>query len=112
MVMAVKIIIAASLITFSSWLAGKKPYLAGFIVALPISSLIAIAFSYFEHKNVEYSVEFAKGILLAVPVSYLFFIPFFFADKFNNQFWLVYATGVGLLIIGYFIHKAIIAYFT
>jgi len=33
----VKILISALLIAFASWLAGKKPVLAGFIIALPSS---------------------------------------------------------------------------
>lgn len=47
----VKVGIAAGVITFASWLAGKKPELAGFIIALPIASLIALVFSYMEHKD-------------------------------------------------------------
>ncbi len=37
-----KIIVAALIIAFSSWLSGIYPKLAGFIIALPIVSLIAI----------------------------------------------------------------------
>ena len=51
--------------------------MAGFIIALPMASLIAIAFVYFEHNSVEKTILYAKSILIAVPVSYLFFLPFF-----------------------------------
>ena len=78
-----KALLAALVIAFASWLSGKKPELSGFIIALPIASIIAIAYSYLEHKNAENSVIFAKSILIGVPVSYLFFLPFFFA-KFCN----------------------------
>ncbi len=104
-----KVITAAIVIAFASWLAGKKPELAGFIVALPIASLLALAFSYLEHRDAEASITFARSILVGIPVSYLFFLPFFFADKLGNSFWLSYLTGLALLVVGFFIHRYIMA---
>ena len=107
MIFLSKVLLAALVIAFASWLSGKKPELSGFIIALPIASIIAIAFTYLEHKNTENTVIFAKSILVGVPVSYLFFLPFFFAKNFNMNFWLVYGLGIILLLIGYFVHKYI-----
>ena len=107
MIFVSKVLLAALVIAFASWLSGKKPELSGFIIALPIASMIAIAFSYLEHKNAENSVIFAKSILVGVPISYLFFVPFFFAKSFNLNFWIIYGLGLILLIIGYFLHKYI-----
>ena len=108
MIFLSKVLLAALVIAFASWLSGKKPELSGFIIALPIASIIAIAFSYLEHKNTENTVIFAKSILVGVPVSYLFFLPFFFAKNLNMNFWIVYGLGILLLIMGYFVHKYII----
>ena len=105
MVFISKVLLAAFVIAFASWLSGKKPELSGFIIALPIASIIAIAFSYLEHKNSENTIIFAKSILIGVPVSYLFFVPFFFAKNLNMNFWLIYGLGFLLLVIGYFVHK-------
>ena len=105
MVFLLKVLLAAVVIAFASWLSGKKPELSGFIIALPIASIIAIAFSYLEHKNSENAIIFAKSILIGVPVSYLFFVPFFFAKNLNMNFWLIYGLGFLLLVIGYFVHK-------
>ena len=107
MIFVSKVLLAALVIAFASWLSGKKPELSGFIIALPIASMIAIAFSYLEHKNSENSVIFAKSILVGVPISYLFFVPFFFVKSFNLNFWIIYGLGLILLIIGYFLHKYI-----
>ena len=103
-----KVLLAALVIAFASWLSGKKPELSGFIIALPLASILALVFSYLEHKNTESSVIFAKSILVGVPVSYLFFLPFFFAKSLNMNFWLIYGLGILLLIIGYFVHKLIV----
>lgn len=102
---AIKTGIAAVVIAFASWLAGKKPELAGFIIALPIASLLALAFSYAEHQNSEASITFAKSILVGVPVSWLFFVPFFFAGKFNLHFVASYGLGLVLLVLGFYLHQ-------
>ena len=39
-----KVVGAGLIVAFSSWLAGQNPKLAGFIIALPLVSLIAILF--------------------------------------------------------------------
>jgi hypothetical protein len=101
---AAKLLISAGIITFASWLSNKKPELAGFIIALPLTSLLALAFSYAQHQDAESSVRFAKSILVAVPLSLTFFIPFLLAQKLPVGFWGLYALGIALLVIGYFTH--------
>ena len=64
-----KVISAALIIAFASWLSGQNPKLAGFIIALPLVSIIAIAFSYYEHNDIEKTILFTKSILVAVPIS-------------------------------------------
>lgn len=100
-----KIGIAATVICFASWLSGKKPELAGYIISLPIASLLALVFSYLEHKDAAASITFAKSILIGIPISWLFFVPFFFADKLDSNFWFCYGIGVILLVVGFFIHR-------
>ena len=105
MLFLLKIVMAGLIIALASWLSGKKPELAGFIIALPLTSIIVLAFSYAEHKNIETSITFAKSIALGVPISYLFFIPFFLNKQLNLNFWVIYLIGFLLIILGFFIHK-------
>lgn len=100
-----KIIIAAVLISFVSWLSGKKTGLAGFLTALPLTTLLALAFSHLEWGDTKQSVEYAKSVFVAIPVSLLFFIPFLLAQKLQLSFWTCYSSGVALLGVGYFIHS-------
>lgn len=99
-----KTIVAAIIISFVSWLSGKKTGLAGFLTALPLTTLLALAFSHMEWGNAEQSVEYAKSVFVAIPVTLLFFLPFLLAQKFNLGFWSCYISGIGLLGVGYFIH--------
>ena len=100
-----KTLLAAILISFVSWLSGKKTVLAGFLTALPLTTMLALAFSQVQWNNSEQSVAYAKSVFVAIPVSLLFFIPFLLANKLNLSFWWCYAIGVLLLGIGYFIHE-------
>ena len=100
-----KLTISASVISFTSWLAGARPALAGFILALPISSLIALAFSQAQYRDTARTAEFARGILMGVPLSLTFFVPFVFADRLKWPFWALYGTGLILLGLSYLIHQ-------
>ena len=64
-----KIAIAALVIAFASWLSGKRPELAGFITALPLVSILAIAFSYIQYQDTATTAQYARSIILAVPIS-------------------------------------------
>ena len=104
---AFNFIFTALLVSFAAWLAGKRPVLAGFIVALPLTTMLVLPLSYLQYSDPANSVKFAKSIFIAIPVSLLFFLPFLCAEKLKLQFWQSYIFGVVLLCAGYFIHKFI-----
>ena len=108
LVFCLKILFSSIIISFASWLSFKKPQLAGFIVALPLVSIISLAFSYIEHKDLDKTIIFAKSILIGVPASLLFFVPFFFAKNLGLNFLTTYFLALTFLIVGFFLHK----YFT
>lgn len=108
--MFVKLGVSAGVIAFAAWLSGKRPELAGFLIALPLTTLLALAFSYAEYRDSEASVTFAKSVFVGVPVSLLFFIPFLLAEKFHLAFWHCYVLGLILLIIGYFLHRSVMSW--
>jgi len=110
MAFLIKTLIAAVIISFASWLASKRPNLAGFILALPVPTLLVLLFSFVEYREPASSIQFAKSIFFAVPLSLTFFIPFLFAERFNLSFWSSYTIGISFLIAGFFIHKAILQY--
>lgn len=105
---AAKLAVSASIIAFASWLSGKRPELAGFIIALPLVTLLVLPFSYIEYQDPEASVRFAKSIFIAVPLSLFFFVPFLLADRLQLGFWALYGSGLALLVAAYFLHQAIL----
>jgi hypothetical protein len=106
-----KIAISACVISFASWLSSKKPELAGFIIALPLGTMLVLLFSYGEYHDPAASIRLAKSILVAVPMSLLFFVPFLIADRLPFGFWGIYAAGFTLLAVGYFAHTFIMKQF-
>lgn len=104
-----KVLVSAAVIAFASWLSGKKPELAGFIVALPLVTLLVLPFSYLEYQNPETSTRFAQSIFAAIPLSLVFFVPFLLASKLQLGFWWLYAAGLALLAGAYFMHKWILS---
>ncbi len=106
----IKIVISSLVISFASWLSNKKPQLAGFIIALPLTTIIALFFSYIEHGDKSKSVAFAKSIFIGIPATLTFFIPFIFNKFLGLNFWASFILGIIFLIIGFIIHKNIMNY--
>ncbi|MAI85016.1 MAG: hypothetical protein CMM91_08815 [Rickettsiales bacterium] len=111
MIFIIKIIASSLIISFASWLSLKKPQLAGFIIALPLMSIIAIAFSFIEHNDKAKTIVFAKSIMLAVPISLIFFLPFFLSSFLNISFWSIYILSLVLLVVGFFVHRYLSSFF-
>lgn len=101
----VKIIISVTMITAMSWLAGKKPGLAGFLIALPTSSLLVLSLNYMEYRDPQKLWEFGRSIAVAIPLSLLFFLPYFVIPKEKASYALAMGVGLGALALGYLVHR-------
>ena len=102
-----KILLSASIIAGISWYAGKNPSLAGFLIALPIVSVLAISFSYFQYRDMEKINQFASSIVVSIPLSLLFFVPFILNRWLKWSFFPIILSGFILLLVGYLIHSRI-----
>lgn len=97
--------LTSALLSLVLWVSKANPVLGGFIVSLPISTLIVLALSKAQSQDPANSFLLAKSIFVAVPASLLFFVPFLLAPRFKLPFWTAYAAGLGLLILSYGIHR-------
>ena len=102
-----KVLLSSAILVGVSWLAGKNAILAGFLMALPLLSMLAILFSYLQYRDMAKINEFANSILVAVPLSLMFFIPFILNKWLKMGFTLTYSLGVGCLAAAYFLHSFI-----
>ena len=103
MIYILKTLVAGILISLASWLAGKKPILAGFIIALPLTSILAILFSYAEYKDMEKINKFASSIFVAVPLSLTFFVPFLLSRWLKMNFAVTFLLALACLGLSYYI---------
>jgi len=102
-----KVILSSVIIAGASWLAGKNPILAGFIIALPLMSMLTILFSYLQYRDMAKINELAISILVAVPLSLTCFIPFVLNKWLKLGFPLTYILAIGCLSGAYLIHGLI-----
>ena len=102
-----KTLLSGILIAYASWLSGRKPVLAGFIIALPLMSMLSILFSYLEYRDMQKINQFAVSILVAVPLSLSFFIPFILNKWLRMNFVTTYLLAITALTLAYFIHSLI-----
>jgi hypothetical protein len=75
------VVISAGVISLCAWLAGKRPDLAGFIVSLPLSTLLVLALNQIQYGDSAKGTLLAKSILVAIPSTLVFFIPFLLAER-------------------------------
>lgn len=102
---AFNLVISALVISFASWLSGRFPAVAGFVVALPLATMLVLPLSYQEHGSSDSTLLFAKSIFVAIPISLTFFVPFLLSNRLGLSFWQAYALGCAALPIGFFVHR-------
>jgi hypothetical protein len=110
-IVILNIIVSACVIGFASWLSGRFPGTAGFIVALPLATMLVLPLSQLQHGEGESTILVAKSIFLALPVTLTFFIPFLLSGRLKLSFWQAYALGCLALVLGYFVHRIAIRVF-
>lgn len=98
-------LVSALVIGGAAWLSRRYPSGAGFLVALPLATMLVLPLAYLQHRDPGSAFQMARSILVAVPITVLFFVPFLMRDRFS--FWGAYALGCALLPVGYFLHRAI-----
>jgi len=102
-----KVILSGVIIALASKWASKDTALAGFLVALPLVSMLSILFAYAETRDVGKISQFAGAIFLAVPLSLTFFVPFLLQRWTQTNFWATYFLGLGFLTCAYILHRLI-----
>jgi len=101
------VIVSACVIGFAAWLSGRFPGTAGFIVALPLATMLVLPLSQLQHGDSENTITLAKSIFVALPITLTFFLPFLVSERLGLSFWQAYALGCLALILGYFLHRAV-----
>ena len=105
MTFVLNVLVSAVVISFASWLSGRLPTAAGFLVALPLATMLVLPLSYLEHESTQTSIVLAQSIFVAIPISLCFFLPFLLAGRFSLSFWQAYGLGCLALPVGHLVHR-------
>ena len=105
---AFNMLLAASVVSVAAWLSRRFPIVAGFVVALPLNSLMVLPFSYVQHGDAGNTMMLAKSIFAAIPVTMAFFLPFLFAGRLGLSFWQAYGLACLTLCLGFLVHRAVV----
>lgn len=71
-----KVVVSALVIAFASEMAKRDSFWGALLVALPLTSVLAVSWLYAETRDNALVTRFARDIFLLVPGSLVFFLPF------------------------------------
>lgn len=108
MTFVLNVAVSAMVIAFASWLSGRLPAAAGFLVAMPLATLLVLPLSYRQHGDVAAAVLMARSIFLAIPVTLTFFVPFLLQERLGLGFWQAYLLGCAALPLGWLAHRVVV----
>ena len=93
-----KILLSAVILVTAVEVAKRSAWLGSIIIALPLTSMLALVLLYWETRDAAKAGEFARDIFYLVPPSLLFFVPFLAEPYTRWPFWLNF--GAGLAAVG------------
>lgn len=92
-----KVVVSALVIALATEVAKRDLFFGALLVALPLTSLLAMTWLYAETRDNALVTRFARDILVLVPMSLVFFVPFLLETRTRLGFVPNLLAGVALL---------------
>lgn len=96
----IKLMFSAGIIAAAAEVAKRSEFWGALIIALPLSSMLAMVWLYADTQDSAKVSLFAREIFYLVPPSLLFFVPFLFEPKTHWPFWLSFVGGLLFMGVG------------
>ena len=111
MYIGLKILITALIVVVVSEISRRSTIIAGLIASIPLTSLLAIIWIYFETSDLENIKNLSSNILLMIPPSLTFFIclPIFIDMKI--EFYVSVLFSIVITAIVYWLYFYILNFF-
>ncbi|NIP30288.1 MAG: hypothetical protein GTO02_13645 [Candidatus Dadabacteria bacterium] len=106
-----KLIISALLIVLISEIAKKSSFIGALIASVPLISIIAIFWIYFDTQDLGLIAKFSKNIFWLVLPSLIFFVIFPVLLKYQINFYISIFSSLSIMIICYFFMLKILSYY-
>ena len=91
-----RVVIAAVIIAAVGELSKRYPRYGAVLLSLPVVSILAFTFSWFQHRDLPAISKLARDTLVLVPLGLPFFVPFVLAQRLGLGFWTCLASGTFL----------------
>ncbi len=94
-----KVLVSALVIAAATEVAKRSPFWGALLIALPLTSVLAMSWLYAETRDNQLLTQFARDIFVLVPVSLVFFLPFWLEKKTQFGFLVNMALGLAFLAV-------------
>jgi hypothetical protein len=101
----VNLLISVGVILAATWLSRRQPATAGFVAALPITTMLVLLLGRLDDVRFDDQVRFSRSLLVGIPLGATFLLPFVAAPRFGLSFWSSFIAGLVLLSAGYALHR-------
>ncbi|MEC7910688.1 MAG: DUF3147 family protein [Pseudomonadota bacterium] len=98
MYLVTKILITAIIVVAVSEIAKRSTLFAGVLASIPLTSVLAITWFYYETKDLKSILDLSNSILLMIPPSLTFFIVLAFCLRYKLDF--IYSLLISILSTG------------
>ena len=110
MYLIIKTIVTALVIVAISEIARRSSLFAGILASIPLTSILAMTWLYFDTRNVKSVIELSNSVLLLIPPSIIFFLTFPFLLK-KIDFLISLAISILLTAITYWVYISLLTKF-
>ena len=110
MYLIIKTIVTALVIVAISEIARRSSLFAGILASIPLTSVLAMTWLYFDTRNVKSVIELSNSVLLFFPPSIIFFLTFPFLLK-KIDFLISLAISILLTALTYWIYISVLTKF-
>ena len=106
-----KILLTAMIIVGISEIAKRSSLIAGIVASIPLTSLLALTWLYFDTQSSSTVMDLSRNILLMIPPSLTFFIALNSLLGWNTAFTLSLLISIMLTAVVYWIYFYILNFF-
>ena len=100
MYLVTKILITAIIVVAVSEIAKRSTLFAGVLASIPLTSVLAITWFYYETKDLKSVLDLSNSILIMIPPSLIFFIVLAICLRIKLDF--IYSLFISVLSTGFF----------
>ena len=97
--------ISVAVIVGATWLSKRHPVTAGFVAALPITTMLVLFLGRIDGVSIEDQSRFARSLILGIPLGATFLLPFIAAPRLGLSFWAAFGLGLVCLAAGFALHR-------